>query len=69
MNNKTETPRAKPKIHSLTLKQLLFVGALLLLGFVLSILIVRFVDPSRAVTNHASIQGIHDIGERAPALG
>jgi len=68
MNSNAETPHAQPSLRSLTLRQRIFVGALLLLGFMLSWLIVGYVDPSVAVTNHTSIETIGVLSERPATL-
>jgi hypothetical protein len=64
MNSNAETPHAQPSLRSLTLKQRIFVGALLLLWW----LIVGYVDPSVAVTNHTSIETIGVLSERPATL-
>ena len=54
MNGKTQVSQSQLNIHSLTLKQRVFVVGLLFLGLLLSFVIVRFLDPSAALTNHVS---------------
>jgi hypothetical protein len=53
---------------SLTIKQRLFVSLLLLLGFILSYFIVRWIDPSIAFTQNTSIEGMLCSSERAVVL-
>jgi hypothetical protein len=66
MNGKTEMWRSESIGSPLTVKQRIFVGALLLLAFVLSFVVVRFLDPSAAVTGHVSPYGMPSNAETAP---
>lgn len=69
MNGKMQVPESQPTIPSLTVKQRVFIAALLFLGLLLSFVIVRFLDPSTALTNHAASCGMRSIADSAVVFG
>jgi hypothetical protein len=69
MNGKTQVSQSQLNIHSLTLKQRVFVAGLLFLGLLLSFVIVRLLDPSAALTNHVSSSRERSAVEHAVVLG
>jgi hypothetical protein len=69
MKGKMQESQSQPTIHSLTVKQRVFIAALLFLGLILSFVIVRFLDPSTALTNHAVSFGTRRVTESAVAFG
>ena len=54
MNGKMQVSHSLSTIHSLTVKQRVFVAVLLLLGLLASFVVVRFLDPATALTNPVS---------------
>jgi hypothetical protein len=69
MNGRVQVSHSQPPIHSLTVQQRVFIAALLLLGLVFSFVVVRFLDPSTALTTHASSFGMRAIAESEGVLG
>ncbi len=69
MNDKTQASNSQPNIHSLTVRQRVFIALLLFLGLLLSFVIVRFLDPLTAVTNHVSSSGMRSTAKDAVVLG
>jgi hypothetical protein len=69
MNGKLQVTQSQPTIHSLSMKQQVFIAVLLLLGLLVSFVIVRFLDPSTALTNPASSSGMRRSAESAVVLG
>jgi hypothetical protein len=69
MKGTMQESQSQPTIHSLTMKQRVFIADLLFLGLLLSFVIVRFLDPSTALTNHAASFGIHRIAESTVTFG
>jgi hypothetical protein len=66
MNGKMQVSHA----HSpLTGKQRVFIALLLFLGLLLSFVVVRYLDPSTALTQHASSIGSRGIAESAVVFG
>jgi hypothetical protein len=63
MNGNMQVPQAQPIIHASTLKQRVFIAGLLFLG------IVRFLDPSAALTNHVSSCEVRSAAGDAVVLG
>jgi len=69
MNGKLQAAQSQPTIHSLSMKQRVFVAVLLLFGLLISFVIVRFLDPSTELTNPASSSGMRRSAESAVVLG
>jgi hypothetical protein len=66
MNGKMHVSHA----HSpLTGKQRAFIAVLLFLGLLLSFVVVRYLDPSTALTQHASSLSMRGIAESAVVCG
>ena len=59
MNGKMQVSQSQPTIHSLTVKQRVFIAALLFLGLLASFVVVRFLDPATALTNPVSSAATH----------
>jgi hypothetical protein len=57
--------QAQPTIHSLSVKQRVFIAALLSLGLLLSFVVVRFLDPAAALTSQVSSSATHSTAEAA----
>ncbi len=69
MNGKMQVSQSQPTIHSLTVRQRVFIAALLFLGLLLSFVVVRFVDSSMALTHHVSSSGMRRMAKNAVVLG
>jgi hypothetical protein len=69
MNGKMQVSQSQPTIHFLTVRQRVFIAALLFLGLLLSFVVVRFVDPSMALTHHVSSSGMRCTAKNAVVLG
>jgi hypothetical protein len=69
MNGKLQVSPSQPTIHSLSMKQRAFIAVLLLLGLLISFVIIRFLDPSTALTNPASSSSMRRSAESAVVLG
>ena len=63
MNGKMQVSQSQPTIHSLRVRQRVFIAALLFLGLLLSFVGVRFLDPLTALTNHVSSSGMRRTAE------
>jgi len=63
-----QVSQSQPIIHSLTVKQRVFIAILLLLGLLVSFVIVRFLDPSTALTNSVSSSRMRRSAESAVAF-
>jgi hypothetical protein len=68
MNGKMQASQSQPTIHSLTLKQRVFIAVLLFLGLLVSFVVVCFLDPSTSLTNPVSSSGVR-IAEGAVDFG
>lgn len=57
--------QAQPGVHTLNTKQRIFIFILLFLGLLLSFVVVRFFDPSAALTNPVSSSGVRHMASDA----
>jgi hypothetical protein len=68
MNGNMQVSQSQSTIHTLTVRQRVFVAGLLFLGLLLSFVIVRFLDPSAALTSHLSSSEVRGAVESAMVL-
>ncbi len=69
MNGKMQVSQSQPTIHSLPVTQRVFIAVMLFLGLLLSFVIMRFLDPSEALTNHVSSSDLRRTSGNAVVLG
>ena len=69
MDGKMQVSQSQSTIHTLTVRQRVFVAGLLFLGLLLSFVVVRFLDPSAALTSHVSSSEVRSAVDRAMVLG
>jgi uncharacterized membrane protein len=68
MNGQLQIAPSQPTIHSLSIKQRVFIAFLVLVGLLVSFVIVRFLDPSAALTS-ASSSSMRRSAESRAVLG
>jgi hypothetical protein len=69
MNGNMQVSHAQPDTHTLSVKQRVFIAALLFLGLLLSFVIVRFLDPATPLTNHVSSSELRRAAGDAVVVG
>jgi D-alanyl-lipoteichoic acid acyltransferase DltB (MBOAT superfamily) len=68
MNGNVQVSQSQSSIHTLSMKQRVFIAVLLLLGLLLSFMVVRFLDPAAALTSQAASAATHSTKEGAVVL-